>query len=235
MSWSPTDLVEPTLALACEERVAGAFLGQPASTVSAFGFVVAGVAILAGLPRAPVRAPYGLLVAAVGVGSVIQHGPHPPWQAYAHDLTLGAVLAYVAVDAARDLTGRRLPAWWWLAPTAALVPFIAIGPAASSTAQVTLAVAAVGLGLLRVRVRPALRRTLLSALAVLAAGAAVGTLGERTALCQPDSLLQGHAFWHVLAAVALWLLTPAIARRPGDRVDHGVLARHAGRHAHKTP
>lgn len=222
------------VALACEQRAADAFLGQPASTVSAFAFVLAGLAILAG-PSRPRARGYGLLVAAVGAGSVIQHGPHPDWQAYAHDLTLGAILAYVAVDAARDLSGRRLRAWWWLAPTAALVPFIAIGPAASSAAQVALAVLAVGLGLLRARARPALRRTLLSALAVLAAGAAIGTLGERTALCQPDSLVQGHAVWHVLAALALWLLAPAIAQPRDARVDHGLLTRHAPQHTHRTP
>lgn len=221
------------LALACEQRVADTFFGQPANTVTSLAFVLAGLVILAGGPpragaRVPQRLPYGLLVAAVGAGSVIQHGPHPSWQAYAHDLPLAAVLAYVAVDAARDLLGRRLPAWWWLAPTAALVPLVAIGPGASSAAQALLAVLAIGLGLLRAAARPPLRRTLLLALGALAAGAAIGTLGDRTALCQPGILLQGHAVWHVLAALALWLLTPAIGRYP-TRVDHGL------RRAHRVP
>jgi hypothetical protein len=223
------------VALACEDRVGG-FLGQPADTVSSLAFVVAGLAILAGHPYGTrARVPYGLLLVAVGVGSVIQHGPHPDWQAYAHDLSLGAVLAYVAVDAARDLSGRRLRASWWLAPTAALAPLIAISPAASRAAQAGLAAVAVGLGLVRARARPRLRRTLLPALAVLAAGALVGTLGERTALCQPESPLQGHALWHVLAATALWLLTPAIAGGPATRVDHVPSARHAGQHADRSP
>lgn len=226
-------------AIACEQRVADTFLGQPANTVTSFAFVLAGLMIVAGARsrtghRIRQRLPYGLLVAVVGVGSVIQHGPHPSWQAYAHDLPLAAVLAYVAVDAARDLLDRRLPAWWWLAPTAALAPLVAIGPGASSAGQALLAVFAIGLGLLRAAARPELRRTLLMALAVLAAGAAIGTLGERTALCQPGILLQGHAVWHVLAALALWLLTPAIGHAP-TRVDHGMFARHAVRHAHRSP
>jgi hypothetical protein len=216
-------------ATSCEQRVAEAFLGEPANTVTAFAFVAAGFAILAGYPvtggSSVVRArwPYGLLVAAVGVGSVVQHGPHPDWQAYAHDLPLAGVLAFVAADAAGDLLGRRLSPLWcrpgppatlaWLVPTAALVPVIAIGPVASSVAQSVMGAVAVGLGLLRARARPELRRTLLTALAILAAGALIGTLGERTALCQPESLLQGHAVWHVLAAVALWRLAPAIGAR----------------------
>jgi hypothetical protein len=57
------------------------------------------------------------------------------------------------------------------------------------------------------------------ALAVLAAGALAGTLGDRTGLCRPDSLLQGHAVWHLLAAVALWRLAPAVGvRRPSKEV-----------------
>jgi hypothetical protein len=200
--------------VACEQFRDG-LVGQPAGTVSAAALVVAGLLILAG--RRPVAAParrtYGLLVVAVGVGSVIQHGPHPPWQAYAHDLPLTAVLGFVAADAAADLTGRRAPAYWWLVPVAALVPVVAIGPVAASVAQGGLAAVAVGLSLRRAQLRPGLRRTLLAALAVLAAGALAGTLGERTGLCRPDSLLQGHAVWHLLAAAALWWLAPAIGQR----------------------
>lgn len=196
--------------------MADVFLGQPANTVTSFAFVLAGLLIVAGTRyraghRVRQRLPYGVLVAAIGAGSVIQHGPHPSWQAYAHDLPLAAVLAYVAVDAARDLLDRPLPAGWWLVPTAAFVPLVAIGPGASSAAQVLLAVVAIGLGLARAVARPPVRRTLLIALTVLGVGAAIGTLAERTAW-EPGIPLPGHAVWHVLAALALWLLTPAIGR-----------------------
>lgn len=198
------------LALACESFREGV-LGQPANSVTAFAFVVAGLAIMAGWPAAARhRWAYGLLVAAVGVGSVIQHGPHPAWQAYAHDLPLAAVLAFIAVDAWSDLTERRRSPAWWLVPTGAMVPIVAAGPLASTVAQGSLAVVAIGLSLARLHRRPALRRILVPALLLLAAGALVGSLTERTALCQPETLLQGHAAWHVLAAAALWRLTPAI-------------------------
>ena len=144
------------LAATCEQRLAGGFLGEPANTLTSLAFVVVGTALLArwrGRAAPPVA--YGLLVVAVGVGSAIQHGPHPAWQAYAHDLPLAAVLAYVAVDAAADLTGRRLGARWWLVPAAALVPLVAAGPAAATAGQAVLAVAAVGLNLWRVPRPPA--------------------------------------------------------------------------------
>lgn len=209
--------------MACEQvraGLVGGLVGQPAGTLTALALVLAGVVILAGRRPAAGRPrwTYGLLVVAVGVGSVVQHGPHPPWQAYAHDLPLAAALGFVAADAAADLIGRPARAWWWLLPTALLVPVIAVGPAASTLAQAGLAAVAIGLSLLRARARPQLRRTLLAALLVLAAGALIGTLGERTGWCRPDSLLQGHAVWHLLAAVALWRLAPAIGARLPTRV-----------------
>lgn len=202
------------LATECEQRLAEVFLGEPANTVTSFGFVLVGLAVLLRLP-APVRSrwAYGLLVIGVGVGSVIQHGPHPSWQAYPHDLTLAGVLAFVAVDCAADLSRRRLSPLWWVLPTLALVPVIAASSLGSSLVQALFGAVAVVLGLARAWARPWLRRPLLTALTLLGVGAVIGTLGERTGLCQPDSLLQGHAVWHLLAAAALWRLAPVIGAR----------------------
>ena len=99
---------------------------------------------------------------------------------------------------------------WWLLPTAALAPLVAAGPHASSAGQAALAGAAVGLNLWRAVRRPRSRRVLLTAFTLLAAGALAGNLGDRTALCRPESLWQGHAVWHLLAAAALWRLTPVV-------------------------
>lgn len=70
-----------------------------------------------------------------------------------------------------------------------------------------------GANLWRAYRRPGLRAALLSALAVLAVGGVLGTLGDRTGLCRPDSLWQGHAVWHLLAAAALWRLAPVVGHR----------------------
>jgi len=223
------------LAAVCERHLTG-FLGQPANAITSAAFVVAGAGILVAARRDGIRtkAPardrvvFALLVSGIGVGSFTQHGPNPDWQAYAHDLPLAAVLVFVATDAVSDLTGRELSPEWWLVPTVAMVPIVSVGATASTIVQAVMATAAIGLNLVRARLRPALRRTLYTALATVAVGALIGTLTDRTALCQPDSLFQGHAVWHVLAAATLWRLAPAIGARrqppqlagsllPGDR------------------
>lgn len=206
----------------CELYGNSAFWGQPANGVTSLAFVVSGAAILAGRRGHQGRVPFALLVIGIGVGSFIQHGPNPSWQEYAHDLPLAGVLAFVAVDAAADLTGRRLSALWWAVPTVAMVPVVAVGPEASTAVQGALTTVAIGLNLYRARVRPELRRTLLTSLAILGTGALIGTLGDRTALCRPDSLIQGHAVWHLLAATALWRLAPAIGAWAGRAISDRV-------------
>lgn len=206
----------------CELYSNDGFWGQPANSVTSLAFVVSGVAILAGRRGGHGRVPYALLVIGVGAGSLIQHGPNPDWQAFAHDLPLAGVLAFVAVDAAADLTGRKLSPAWWLVPTAMMVPVVAAGPTASTAAQSALAVVAIGLNLYRARVRPRLRRRLLTSLAILGVGGLIGTLGDRTSLCRPESLLQGHAVWHILSALSLWRLAPAIGSRAERAAEAGT-------------
>ena len=209
------------LAAACKPYWLG-FLQEPANAISSAAFVVAGAGILVASRRTEAwsdepgrdrRTVFALLVAGVGVGSFIQHGPHPDWQAYAHDLPLAAVLVFVAADAASDLTGRELSHRWWLIPSVAMVPVVAIGATASTIAQTVMAAAAIGGNLLRAVRRPVVRRALIVALVIAAAGATVGTPSDPMSLCRADGLLPRHAIWHVLAAAALWRLATAIGAR----------------------
>jgi hypothetical protein len=205
------------------ERFGDGLFGQPANAVTSAAFVVAGAGILVQGRRSGIlpdtlvrdrqRVIFALLVSGIGLGSFIQHGPHPDWQAYAHDLPLAAVLAFVGTDVVSDLTGSELSPAWWLVPVGAMVPVVASGATASTIVQAMMAGAAVGLSLVRVRRRPWLRRTLIVSMLTLGAGAVIGTLTDRTWLCRPDSVLQGHAAWHLLAAAALWLLAPAVGAR----------------------
>ncbi|MBE9927007.1 hypothetical protein G8C93_14040, partial [Cellulosimicrobium cellulans] len=119
---------------ACE-LAGGTPWAEPLSTWTSLAFVLAGAAVVLAARRpgpgprpAPgvaaavgaasrLRVAFGVLVALIGVGSVVQHGPSPSWNPVAHDPPLLGALALVAADAVADLTGRRLRTWWWLAPT----------------------------------------------------------------------------------------------------------------------
>lgn len=202
----------------CDDKRLG-FLQQPASAITSAAFVVAAAGILAtrppdsATPARQQRTVFALLVAGIGVGSFVQHGPHPSWQAYVHDLPLAAVLVFVATDAASDLAERELSPAWWLVPSAAMVPVVAAGPTASTAAQAAMATVAIALNLLRALRRPALRAPVFLALGTVAAGAVLGRLTGGTGRCGPASLVEGHPLWHLLAAAALWRLAAAVGAR----------------------
>jgi hypothetical protein len=141
------------------EALRDGWLGQPVNGLSSLAYVLAGVYVVR-RDGPPVPA---LALGAVGVGSVLYHGPMPPGAELVHDGSLVALAAAILVA-----LWRRSLRW----PPA---------------------------------------------LAVTAAGVAVAVnVLTRTGapLCRPASLLQGHAAWHVLTAIALasWL-TPACPRR----------------------
>lgn len=79
--------------------------------------------------------------------------------------------------------------------------------------------------------RRSLPRPPAAAMAAIAAGVVVNLLTRTGApLCRPDSLLQGHALWHVLTAVGIgawlarWAPVPAVSTPVGP--DGRQLARH---------
>jgi hypothetical protein len=135
------------------EALHGGWLGQPVNCLSSLAYVGAGAWVLRRRGPGLVAAALG----AVGLGSVVYHGPMPAGAEAVHNASIAALTATVLVTAWRR---RSLP-------------------------------------------RP-------PAVAVLAFGAAIAVnLLTRTGapLCRPHSLVQGHAAWHALTALALatWL------------------------------
>ena len=140
-------------------------------------------------PGRPATVAFGVAVAAAGIGSVDYHGPGSPAARLLHDGGLYAVVGLVAWHEVARRVGRVRRA----------------GPSCHGPSC-------------RGPVGPR-RRTAYLAAWRRGAGAACWWAG-RTASpwCDPDSLLQGHAAWHLLGAAALacWALAtldpPAQAR-----------------------
>jgi hypothetical protein len=158
---------------------------------------------------------FGVAVALVGVGSFLAHGPRWAGAEWLHDVTIAWVLLLVLVEGMRPaLAGAAIPGVGVL--------FLAV-PMASEALLAVLAVGAIGREML-----PARRtRASLLAVGVLGIGAIIGTL-SRTGWpwCNPDSLLQGHALWHVMAAMALAVW--GLGARPNERTDDLIAGEIAG-------
>jgi hypothetical protein len=212
----------------CESFHEG-LLRQPVNAWSSLALVGAGVWILL---RATRRAPgdraeqaaFGAGIALVGIGSVVLHGPGPAWALWFHDLSVLSVLLFLAVRGIgrvlRWPVSRRL-----LAVAAGLVVLaivLAVVPTSTVPAAWVLVLVA-GLGELAAHRRhppePGSTRTRLRTLAVVTvAVAGVAYLLGRSAspFCDPSSVMQWHAVWHVLVALSAVLAAAAAELGPSD-------------------
>ena len=200
------------------EASRGGLVKQPANTWSNAGFVIAGLAVGwrarrgGGMPRAMATA-YGVLLVLLGPGSAAMHATQSACGGHLDLLSMFLIASFAAAWALARTQRPQVRGRVWLVLFAAFVigcelvswlggavpVFIHAGNAAFA---VLLLVAVVGEVMLRHRTR--LRH----------GGAAVGTMVVAFAIwnisqhgwCDPHSLWQGHAAWHLLGALAAWFL-----------------------------
>lgn len=193
-----------TGAIADCERVIDAIWGQPVNSLTALAFVIMGGIVLIRTSRRWV----GVASIATGLGSFLFHGPMIAGAGWAHDASLAWLLVVAGTS------GTRLQRWGTWPALIVLSAWVAATPEVIDLVSALLAAGAIGSILLRDR-SP---RTLM-ALAVLGVAALVGRLSATGGpWCQPDSVLQGHGFWHVAAAAAvgLWATGDPHAGSPGS-------------------
>ena len=188
------------------EAIGVGFLGQPINALTTLGFIVTGIIVIA--RRGEMRW-IGIGLIATGIGSFLFHGPMPPGNEWAHDVTLAWLVTMVAGWETRWERFSRLPALLVIGAIFAVVPVIADPFAA------VMAVVAVVSILLRDR-----SAATVAPLLLLAAVAVFGRLGATGGpLCDPESLFQPHAIWHLGAAtaVAWWGLARVGIGRQGAK------------------
>jgi hypothetical protein len=219
------------------ELVRSGLIGQPANAVSAAAYLLAGGWLLVRVRRRP-AAPHryrwlAAAVAANGIGSGLYHGPGWPGSGWCHDVAAIAVPVFVAADGLGGIRG-----WDDRTITRAGLTALAVAAAGVLARPVTnvamlTAVTAAVLAEAAVARRPAApagaspeakpaRRAGRTGQRIMVAALAVGLtaylLGRTGApLCRPERLLQPHALWHLLTAVAM-------AAWAADRIDHPVPA-----------
>jgi len=195
----------------CEAIHAG-WLAQPVNAWSSLAYLAAGLWLVRRVgpvesDRKALAGIYAMAVAANGVGSWFFHGPGTAAAGWLHDLAIAAVLVVIVAVALVDL-GRMSPAQ---AVRGTALATVVVGLALAvaeglGLVVITLALPAAGAVVLTVRrgIWAASTTSLIGGaglLAVVVLAAAAGRTGG--VLCRPDSLMQGHAVFHLATASLL--------------------------------
>ena len=187
------------------EAIGVGFLGQPINTLTTLGFVLAGIIVIS---RRRDGGWIGIGLIATGIGSLLFHGPMPPGNEWAHDVTLAWLVTMAAG------WGSRWEGFTHLLALAVIGLSFAVLPVIADPFAVVMTFVAV-ISILRRDHTPAT----VAPLSLLAAAAVFGRLGATGGpLCDPESLLQPHAVWHLGAATALawWALAGVGSPSPGS-------------------
>ena len=179
-----------------------AAIQQPANTVSNLAFVFVGFLAFARAPGAG-SAIFAFSCLVLGIGSGLFHATVTrefQW------LDVAGMYVALAAVAARSLhEGFGLP--WrragplWAGASALLVAFKWM--LNTTLTMVFLAVVAAAGMMRRIRAGKGRAPLALLPLGLIAAGYVVRELDVRRVACDPESLLQGHAIWHLLSAASL--------------------------------
>ena len=201
----------------CELPRTGTLLLQPANTWSSFGYVLIGSLMLV-LPygRDPASAlsplsgrTLGVTAIIVGVGSGLLHATLTLWGQFFDVLGMYLVGSFLLVSALarwrRVTDGAAIILYATLCIS--LVTVLLVLPEVRRWLFAVLLILAILTELVFAwRLRPSARISFYLG-GLLASGAAfvIWVLDQQGVVCAPDSLLQGHAVWHLLGAVSLWL------------------------------
>ncbi|HZB67725.1 MAG TPA: ceramidase domain-containing protein [Ornithinibacter sp.] len=211
----------------CEAPRTG-WIRQPANTWSNLAFVVAGLAVAwyatdrtrLGLTLGAhpgLATAYAVLVVLLGPGSMAMHATQSDLGGHLDLLSMFLVSAFALAYALMRLVHRG-PAFLALVFLVAVVAGMAVQLRGGSVPLLghvgnaafglqLLAAVAVEVALVRRRSARQDVRWGLASLTVLSVAFAIWTTGQQGhAWCRPDSLLQQHAAWHTLCAVAAYLL-----------------------------
>ena len=200
----------------CELPRTGDLLLQPANSWSSFGFVVVGSWIMLGAATRPGRALSGIAAMwlgftaiVIGAGSALLHASLTLWGQFADVLgmyLLGAFILTWALMRWRGLSGRTAIAVY-LVVAGGLIASLWLWPESRRwlfAVLLLVSIAAEWFGA-RPHRRGVAGRYFLLGLAANTLAFAIWILDQTRVVCAPESLMQGHAAWHLLGAVAVAL------------------------------
>ena len=193
------------------EAIHDGWLLQPVNAVSSLAFSLAGLAIMtwagkAGGHERRLRVLFGFAMIATGLGSFLFHGFDSAVTQFLHDVTFLVTIWILAVINVSELRAWTRPIGWGIVATGVglFSMVLVVWPAMTNVLTVVVSLALVAADM--VLWRKGSQRTGLYwlALGLMALALASFVLGRTSApLCDPASLVQGHAAWHLFAAIAI--------------------------------
>ncbi len=201
----------------CEMPRIGGLVLQPANTWSSYGYAFVGLLMMI-LSRGTdwqtafsrdAAALFGATAVFVGLGSALLHATLSLWGQFfdvaGMYLTSGFMLIY-GLARWRGWNRRdAIPAYLGL--LAVLLAALYTMPEVRRWLFAVILILAIVVELALARpLRTGVQiRYYLTGMAITALAFAIWNLDQQGLVCRPDSLLQGHAIWHLLGAIATWL------------------------------
>jgi hypothetical protein len=201
----------------CEMPRTGALIVQPANSWSSYGYAFAGFLMIVLATSRSWRSGFhpgaagwfGLTAIFVGLGSVLLHATLTLWGQFLDVMGMYLTSGFMLVSAItrwRNLPVRRAVILYALIVGGLLALLYAVPELRRSLfAVVLIAAIAVEMTLARPRRRGVRSSFYLAGIATKAVAFTIWNLDQHGTICAPASLLQGHAIWHLLGAVSLWL------------------------------
>lgn len=206
------------------EAARDALVKQPANTFSNLGFVIAGLAIAAHVSRhgagtmsARLGTAYAVLVVLLGPGSAAMHASQSVLGGHLDVYSMYLLATFVFAYAVTRLLA--LPAAGFAGLFVAVLAVCSVAEFTSGHVPLVMTMGNALFALLLIAglsIEVVLRRRgvghldlrwgIASAATLLVAFAIWNTGKDGGPLCHPESLLQPHAVWHLLDALAAWLL-----------------------------
>jgi hypothetical protein len=201
----------------CELPRNGALIVQPANSWSSYGYAFAGfLMIILSQARSwnsgfhnQAASVFGLTAIFVGLGSVLLHATLTLWGQFFDVMGMYLTSGFMLVSAI--VRWRNLPVrsavLLYLAVVGGLVALLYLVPEVRRSLFAFVLIAAILLELIFARPHRAEVKLAyyLSGIAIKAVAFTIWNLDQSGLVCSPQSLLQGHAVWHLLGATSLWL------------------------------
>jgi dihydroceramidase len=201
----------------CELPRADALIVQPSNSWSSYGYAFAGFLMIllsqsrnwtSGFHR-HAAAVFGLTAIFVGLGSVLLHATLTLWGQFFDVMGMYLTSGFMLVSAIarwRNLSVRGA-VLLYLALVGVLLAVLFLVPEVRRSLFAVVLIAAIALELVFARPRrPAVKLSFyLAGIATKAVAFTIWNLDQHGLVCQPESLVQGHAVWHLLGATSLWL------------------------------